>query len=833
MNFYTSVHLRRNDILLRGYRNGKRVEEKIQYEPYVFVLSSKDSKYRTLDGKTVDKIEFTSIGDAKDFMAEYKEVDNFPIYGLTDWPYLFIHDEYPGEIQFEQEQIKIGILDIEVEHDDGFPTPERADKIITAINLRCSGKNYAFGYKTFIPDDDTVWVQCKDEEHLLTEFLLRWRDLDLDIVTGWHVEGFDIPYLMNRLPKILGEGAEKMLSPWQQINDRTGFDGKVTYEIYGMTILDYLPLYRKFSFKNLESYKLDDVSQEELGEGKLDFGTSASLAEMYVKDYQRFIQYNIIDCVRVDQIEDKMRLIELVCARAYDAKCRFSDCLGTVKLWDTLIHAFLLDTKNVVVPPFKQQSMTKKLIGGYNKEVTPGIFKWVVGIDVRSEYPHCIMQWNISPEKIGPRVDPRFRVQNYDPYQPDQLDVNPLVFSGEIAKYVEPGFTVSANGFKFYNDKPGFLAELMDKLFTDRTHYQALLKKAKAAKDKKLISKYHNKQRALKDTLNSGYGALANQYFRWFNFDMAEAITSSGQFTIRSVSNYLNRWFNKLYKTTDVDYIIASDTDSLYVNLGPLVDRVYGGKEPSVDKVTEMIDKFCKKEMMPQIEKCLQALAKSVGATRNRIEMNRETISDKAIWTAKKHYILNLRDDDGTRLEKPKLQIKGIQCVQSSTPMVVRNAIKDALNVMMNGSEDELKAYVSNFRTEFEQMPFEKIAFPRSISGLKKYGNSSTIYSKGAPIQVKGALLYNFLLKKHKLDKKYESVQEGNKIKFSYLREPNAVHTNVIASPGELPAAFGLDKYIDHDTQFEKAFLDPIVKITDAIGWKVGAQSASLENFFG
>jgi DNA polymerase elongation subunit (family B) len=824
-DFYTSVHLRRNDILLRGYQNGKRVAKKVPYKPYVFVPSQKESKYRTLDGQVVDKVDFGSISEAKEFLAEYKNVSNFPIYGLTDWPYLFIHDKYPGEIDFEQEAIAIGILDIEVEHDDGFPTPERADKTVTAITIRHHGCNHVFGYKDYISTDKfTRYKKCADEKELLTEFLLCWRELDLDIVTGWNVEGFDIPYLINRLDKVLGEGAHKMLSPWEQITDRTGFDGKVIYEIYGISVLDYLPIYKKFSFKTLESYRLDDVSMEELGEGKLDFGESSTLAEMYVRDFQRFIDYNIIDCVRVEQIESKMGLIELICARAYDAKCRFSDCLGTVKLWDTLIHYFLLDEKNVVIPPFKPGVLDKKLIGGFNKDIIPGEYRWVIGIDVRSEYPHTIMQWNISPETILDRASGKFAIYNED--------VNPIIFEGGLSEYVRDGYCIAANGYKFANDKPGFLAELMDKLFTDRQKYQKLLKEAKKAGEKKLISKYHNKQRALKDTLNSGYGALANQYFRWFNFNMAEAITSSGQFIIRSVAMELNKYFNKLYGTKDKDFIVASDTDSLYINAGPLVDRVFP-KGASIEKTTNMLDKFCKEQMLPHIDKVLIELASSTGCKRNRIVMNRETISDKGIWTAKKHYILNVRDEEGFRPEEPKLKIVGIQCVQSSTPMVVREAIRKSLFMIMNGTKEEYQNYVKDFKSEFESLPFEKIAFPRSVSGLKKYGSGAQIFSKGAPIQVKGALLYNFLLKKHKLDKKLEAIQEGNKLRFTYLREPNPMHCNVIASPGELPPQFGLDKFIDRDLQFEKAFVDPMSKITDAIGWEIlQTNNATLSDFF-
>lgn len=827
--FYTNVQMRRDHILIRGYEDGLRFEEAVQYKPYCFVPSKKDTKFKTLQGNSVEKMTFGSIGEAKEFINTYKDVSNFPIYGMTEWQYLYLYDKFKGEIEFDMDAINIGLIDIEVEHDDGFPTPERADKLIQSIAIRTRGKNFVFGYNDYAIDQDTKFTKCKDEVELLTKFLELWVEIDLDIITGWNVEGFDIPYLVNRLKKILSPEAAKLLSPFKMITDRINFEGKVQYDIQGITTLDYLVLYKKFSFKTLESYKLDDVAMEELGVGKLDFGDSATLSELYHKDYQRFIDYNIIDNVRVDEIDQKMGLIELIVARAYMAKCKYSDCLGTVKLWDTLIHDFLLSEKNIVVPQYKPQQMPGRLIGGYVKDVIPGVYRWVVGIDVKSEYPHCIMQWNISPETIRNRVHNKFKIQ----YQPsiDAQDVYPGIFAGEISEFVGEGFTVSANGFRFDNDKPGFLAELMEKLFNDRKKYQALLKDAKKADDKKLQSKYHNRQRALKDTLNSGYGALANQYFRWFNFNMAEAITSSGQFTIRTVANYLNNYFNKMYQTTGEDYIVASDTDSLYVNLGPLVDRVYKNNEPTPDKVTAMLDKFCSEQMMPQIEKCLEALSKSVGAKRNRIEMNRESLADKAIWTAKKHYILNLRDDDGFRLETPKLKIKGIECVRSSTPLVVRDAIKEALFKIMNGTQDDLKNYVNKFRDEFTQMPFEKIAFPRSVAGLKKYASDTAIYSKGTPIQVKGALLYNYLLKKHGI-KNMEPIQEGNKIKFSYLREPNMLQTNVIAAPGELPEKFGLQEYLDYDTQFEKSFLDPITGITDIIGWQVGSQKASLEAFF-
>jgi DNA polymerase elongation subunit (family B) len=514
--------MRRDHILIRGYEDGKRIEKTVQYKPYCFVPANdyrKTSKFKTLDGRFVKKMDFDSISEAKEFIGNYKDVSNFPIYGMTEWAYLYLYDNYPGEIEFDFDTLNVGFLDIEVEHDDGFPTPERADKLITAITIRTRGKNFTFGYNDYKIDQDTKFVKCKDEVEMLTKFLELWNELDFDIISGWNVEGFDIPYLINRIKKVLNPEVARLLSPFKMITDRVNFDGKVQYEIQGITVLDYLVLYKKFSFKTLESYKLDDVAMEELGIGKLDFGESASLMEMYVKDYQRFIDYNIIDNVRVDEIDQKMGLIELVVARAYMAKCKFSDCLGTVKTWDTLIHDFLLSTKAIVVPQYTPKTMPGKLIGGYVKDVVPGFHRWVVGVDVKSEYPNCIMQWNISPETIRERVHNKFKVQ-YIPSL-DAQDIYEGVFRGELSEFVGEGYCVSANGFKFDNTKPGFLAELMEKLFNDRKKYQALLKDAKKAGDKKLQSKYHNRQRALKDTLNSGYGALANQYFRWFNFDLA------------------------------------------------------------------------------------------------------------------------------------------------------------------------------------------------------------------------------------------------------------------------------------------------------------------------
>ena len=346
------------------------------------------------------------------------------------------------------------------------------------------------------------------------------------------------------------------------------------------------------------------------------------------------------------------------------------------------------------------------------------------------------------------------------------------------------------------------------------------------------IAKFNNFQMVRKICLNSAYGAIGNQYFRYYKLANAEAITLSGQVSIRWIENRMNGYLNNLLKTEDVDYVIASDTDSIYINFGPIVDKFIGDKSGNKGKVVSIIDQVCKDKLEPFIETSYQTLASYVNAYDQKMQMKRENIADRGIWTAKKRYILNVWDSEGVRYEDPKLKIMGIEAVKSSTPAPCRKMIKDGLKVMMSGTEDEMISFIDECREKFKKLPPEDISFPRTVSDVNKYKAHSTIYNKGTPIHARGALLYNYYIKEKGLTNKYSFINNGEKIKFCYLKKPNPMRENVISFISEFPFELGLDKFIDYDLQFEKAFLEPVKVILDAIGWNV-EKVVNLELFFG
>jgi len=816
--FYTNVHMRGNRIYLRGYDKGIRVEEKINYTPYLFVPKARGT-FKTLDGQPVEKVNFDSISEARDFLKNYEDVDNLSIYGLTAFPYLFIYDTYKGDIDYDPNQVKIGTIDIECAADDGFPDIQKADKPLTAITIRCRGRNYVFGCGDFTTDDkNTYYIKCETEVQLVHQFLQCWKALDLDIVTGWNIEFFDIPYIVNR---IIALGMDpKKLSPWGLLDEKTvEFRGKEnqSFSPVGISVLDYYQLYRKFTFGNQESYKLDYIAQIELGEKKIDYSEYGSLLELYKNNFQKFIEYNIHDCVLVDRLDDKLKFLEQVMALAYDAKVNYNDTMTTVRPWDVIIHNYLLD-QGIVIPQFKKQPDNQALVGGYVKEPKIGLSKWVVSFDLNSLYPHLIMQYNISPETFVKRTD-------------DFPSIDWILSAPNFQVQID-GPAMTANGCMYKKNKQGFLPALMEKMYEDRTVYKKKMleakqryEKTKSKEDEKLIARYHNMQMAKKIQLNSAYGALGNAYFRWFNFNHAEAITTSGQLSIRWIEKKINAYFNKLCKTKSDDYVIASDTDSIYVTFERLIPEGCDDLE-----AVRTIDQFCEQKIQPYIDACYQELADMMNAYQQKMQMKRETIANKGIWRGKKMYILNAWNIEGVQFEKPKLKIQGIEAVRSSTPHACREKIKEGLSIIMNGTNNDLKNFVSEFRDNFLSLPFEDVAFPRGLKGLEKYKDSASIYKKGTPIHVKGALLFNYYLQSYKI-KNIPPLSNGDKIKFAYLITPNPIGDTVIATSDYIPKEFKLDKYIDRETQFEKSFLEPLVSITDVIGWNISNKS-TLEDFF-
>ena len=836
LSFYTNVSLAGNEILLREYVDGQRVQRRVKYKPFAFELDPA-GKYRTLTGQPVRRTEFDSIRSARTFHKTHEGIDNKPIFGLENYVYTFIHDQYDNEIQYDPSIVSVVTVDIEVDITDSMPDIQKAMNEVTAITLSRNGQKVILGcgeYKEHHPS--VKYYRCTDEAALLRCFVDLWRGptYSPDIVTGWNVEFFDIPYLVNRINRVLGDNEANFLSPWGILNEtQIEVRGRKqqAYTPAGITVLDYLALYRKFSFTPHETYTLDHIANYELGERKLDYSEYDGLSGLYRNNYQKYIEYNCRDVELVERLDDKLKMIELVMAVAYDAKVNYQDTFATVRPWDVIIHNYLLD-QNIVVPKYKESFVDHNIMGGYVKDVQVGEHKWVVSLDLNSLYPHIIMQYNISTETFKGKL----------PGSVSVLDV----LNGRLNDYKDymkqHNVAVTANMCMFSKEKQGFLPRLMSKMYDDRVVYKNKMIEAKkivASTDKnskehiqavKDVSRYNNLQMAKKIQLNSAYGALANRYFRWFELDFAEGITSSGQLSTMWIERELNQYLNKLLGTKSKDYVIACDTDSVYLTLDALVTKTLPG-ETDIQKIVKFLDKVSNEVLEPFVDAKYAELAEYVNAYAQKMVMKRESIANKGIWKAKKMYILNVYNEEGVAYDKPKLKMKGIEAIRTSTPMVCRKAIIGALEIIMNKSEVDLQQYVSKFRTEFSNLPCEDVSFPRGVNGLGKWRDAATIWKKATPIHVKGALIYNHLLKTMKLDNKYQPLVSGEKIKFCYLKKPNPHQVDVIAFPGRLPTELGLNLYIDRDMQFEKTFLSPLRSITSAIRWNM-EKRATLDDFF-
>ncbi len=816
MTFYTNVLQFGNSLLVREVdEKGQRIKKRVQYLPTLFDLCNKKTGYVTLDGKHVLPHQFDSIKDAKDWYESRK--DQGIVYGNTQYAYTYISDMYPKRVQWDKDKLLIATLDIEVECENGFPSVKEAAESMLSITMKNhqNKQTLVWGLHEFQNyRDDVTYIQCKDEADLLIKFSDEWARCLPDIVTGWNTEFFDIPYLCNRMKQLFGEDFLKKLSPWGKVIERELYKmGRQhqTYNIQGVAHLDYFDLYRKFTYSAQESYRLDHIAKVELGEQK-DGNPFDTFREWYTKDYQSFIEYNIQDVELVDKLEDKMRLIELCLTMAYEAKVNYTDVLGTVRYWDILIYNHLR-AKNVVIPQKKDHEKVEQFEGAYVKDPQVGMHKWVMSFDLNSLYPHLIMQYNISPETlVNSGADIEKELVN-------------KILDGKVKN--DTKHCMTPNGAFFRKDVKGFLPELMENMYNDRVKYKKLMLEAQQefenTKNKSLlkdISRFNNIQMAKKISLNSAYGAIGNNWFRYFDLLVATAITTSGQLSIRWIEKSLNIYLNKILETDNLDYVIASDTDSVYITFDKLVDKLFP-KGGSTEKIVNFLDKIANEKLEPFIDKSYQHLAREMNAYEQKMVMAREVIADKGIWTAKKRYILNVWDSEGVRYKEPKMKIMGVEAVKSSTPAACREKIKEALPIIMNGDEKSLNEFIQDFREDFMKLDPELIAYPRSCNGVQKFRGESQLFKSGAPIHVKGAILYNYLIKKNKLQNKYPNIQEGDKIKFLHLKQPNVYVSTAFSFMTNVPKELDIIDNIDYDIQFEKSFVEPLKFITEKMNWSI------------
>ena len=838
--FYTSVNRYGNSILYRGFNeDGVRIEKKYKFKPTLF-LESKDphAEYKSLYGKALAPVPFDSMSDARNFVNQYEDMDNFNVYGNTNYIQQFITEKFPDQIQFNRSLVNVVNFDIEVASDDGFPNPDEANHPVISIALKSSQDST---YHVWGLDDYDVektenkhlriqYRKCESEVELLAKFMTYWTNNYPDVITGWYIRMFDVPYLYNRITKLASEQVAKKLSPWNLVGQRNiNVRGKImqTYDIVGVSQLDYIDLFQKFgySYGAQESYKLDHIAHVVLGERKLSYEEYGNLHTLYKENHQKFIDYNIKDVELVDRIDEKMDLITLAMTMAYKGGVNYGDTFGTTAIWDSIIFRELIKD-NIVVPP-NDVKTKMSYPGGYVKEPKPGLYDWVVSFDLNSLYPNLIVQYNMSPETLvrNPELKGASGVDHY------------LAGGKRDQKHIDADVALAANGACFRRDRQGVLPKIIVDYYNERSQVkkemlatQQEYEKSKSVELERKINQLENRQMAIKILLNSLYGALGNQYFRYFDMNVAEGITLSGQLAIRWAEKAINKAMNKILKTEDRDYVIAIDTDSLYIHFGPLVNKLK--TKLDTEQTVQVIDQMCQAQFEKILATAYDELYKNMNAYDNRMVMGREAIADRGIWTAKKRYILNVHNNEGVQYAQPKLKIMGIEAIKSSTPEVCRDRFKDIFGIIMNGVEKDTQDFIAIFRKEFKSLPPEKVAFPRSVSDISKWRDRKTLYTKGTPIHVRGSILYNDMIKRLKLEKNFEEIKNGEKIKFTYLTLPNPIKENVISFPEFLPEQFQLNKYVDYDKQFEKTFIEPLIPILDAIGWEV-EDRVSLEDFFG
>ena len=841
MEFYTSANRFGNTILYRGLKNGMRVQERVKFSPTLFVPDDK-SDTLALDGMRVSPINFETMRESKEFIDMYKGTPNFKIYGNTNYVAQMLQERFPGKIEYDPDQINVGYYDIEVHSEDGFPEPSKAEYPVISIAYRNNQDDtYYFWYlkewdaskcELDLDGCNVEYFYCETEANLLNSFL-SWFSSPVntpDIITGWNCRFFDTPYMINRMYKVLGEDRVKKLSPFGLVKERnikvSGREQQC-YDITGISELDYMELFKKFTYTAQESYKLDHIAHTILGENKLSYEEFSTLHGLYVADPQKFGDYNIKDTQLVYRFEDKMGLIRLAMTLAYRGGVNFGETLGTTAIWDSIIYRDLHD-KGIVVQP-NEEKFKSDFPGGYVKAPKVGMHEWVCSFDLNSLYPHLIMQYNMSPETL---------IEDHTTYG---VTVDNLL-DGTAPKNTLEGSTMAANGTHYRKDKRGIIPSIIEEMYAQRktikkdmlAAQQDLVNVDKSDKREvyrleKAVATLDNNQMAIKILMNSLYGALGNKYFRHFDLRVAEGITLSGQLAIRWAENAFNDFMNKVVGSKNKDYVIAIDTDSNYVSFGPLIKKLGLQDKPTKD-IVNIIDRMCQDQFEPMIAKAYDELAELTSAYENKMVMEREVIADRAVWTAKKRYIMNVHNSEGVEYKEPKLKIMGIEAIKSSTPAVCRDAMKAMFKVIMSGSQENTQKAIQQFKDHFFTLPPEAVSFPRGVSDVKKWADRATTYKKGTPIHVRGALMYNTMIKTKGL-KAYPAVQNGDKVKFCYLRLPNPIRENVISYPDYLPTELQLHNYIDYEKQFDKTFLDAITPILDAIGWQA-ENSVSLEDFF-
>lgn len=899
--FYTNLYQDGNTIYERYIEDGADRTRKLKYSPVLYKHGA--GSLKDIYGASVVPVQHETIGDARRWMREMQSI-NKEVLGMDNFVYQHLYHSYPGDVPFNQQQLDIHFLDIEVPTRDGFPDPKINRWEIDAITVYStkSGKFHVFTTRNWCKEKSVLWTdddgkptyipdlvdyhQCDSERQLLAKFIVFFKENTPHIISGWNTEFFDIPYTLGRIEKVLGSKFIHKMSPFGIANQITVSPNEdetiISWEIAGVACIDYLAGYKKFTFKRRPNYRLDYIGQVEVGAKKIPF-THKSYLDFAEQDPQLYIDYNIRDVDIVRRLDDRVAILSLILSVAYYAHIGFEDVFSPLKTWDAVIHMNLHN--NGIICPENKSAVKTPFCGAYVKQPITALYKWVKSFDLTSLYPHIIMGWNISPDTMMGQYDlPRM----INDAGRDQADLHAAGLIAGTMKLPDNDYCFAGNGMMYTREKRGILPIEVEKVFKQRkeaktaefyadkvaTWAQAIITdrhgkdvgtdapnvykpytedELKAFNNSSLtriieLARKEEKlqnvtQQAKKVLINSLYGALGNKYFRFFQLLNAEAVTTSGQWAIQWIMRKMNEFLNAKCGTTDFDYVIYGDTDSIYLNFEPFVEMCAKRKGIKVEdlptiKWVDFLDKYAREVCEPYIDKSYRELAEYARMYEHKLFMDREIIADRAFWTGKKRYAANVWDSEGKRKYDsegnvvPKLKIMGIETQRSSTPPFAADMLMKSIKTILTKTEADLQELVTKVKAEYPTVDYREVCSVSSANNLDSLHNNFVPVS-GCPGHVKSAINFNMLAEKYGAD----PIRSGDKIQMMILKQPNPlmnVPTLAIPSGGEIPREFNIDikKYIDFTEMYEKHYIKPLTNICESIGW-VPEKKASLDDLFG
>lgn len=856
--FYTSVRKWGSKVLVRKITDSGSLAEEVPYRPILFIRDHSQSP----NTEWVDMIHRRPVGPVKydsikDFQSALESLRPEGLaFGQDNIELQAIAHLFPGDITYDITKIRLARLDIEVSAEDGFPAPEFADSPVTAITLHDSidDRYYVWTTKPWAPEasvleksilDKVTYNFCDSESQLLTLFIQRWSERTPHAYSGWNSDGFDMPYLVNRIEKLLGVDTVERLSPFRVVRKEIGTDHygrtEVSVDIFGVPGVDLLRLYKKFTFKPRENYRLGTILYVELKESKISYEEEGSLRNLEKVNPQKYIDYNIKDVVGVVRLDDKRRLTELAFSLAYMAKINFDDISSPVRTWDSMIYNELL--KDKVVPPIPSRHGEKvQYEGAYVKEPRPGMSEWVCSFDLASLYPSIIRQWNMCPSTLAPE-----KSLPYGTYVEDILSEtpdSPVI----VAARENPGHSFCSNGVAFRNDHQGVFPKLVERLYNER-----VLAKNKMLSGKKEVERLKGsgaskeeirraeleiggaktRQEAIKVLLNSLYGAAGNVWFRFFDIRIAEGITRNGRLVITWIEKFVNQFLNQVIGSDGKDYCLAIDTDSNYYTLEPLVAK-FVAEPKTTEKVLKFLQGACDGIEARAIGPATVKLQTMLNCRENVMQMKREVIATRGFWTAAKNYALNVLDNEGVVYSEPEVKVTGLALVKASTPETCRIALEKAVKLILQGAgTDQVVEFIGAYRKEFFALPPEEVSSTISVSSVKASTDTDGWpLQKGPTQQARAAVTYNKLLDIHGLTNSYLPIAEGDKIKILSLKKPNiARSSHVVAFVTVFPREFGLMDALDYEQMFQRSFLTPLESMCRVLGIDTEAK-VDLGGFF-